>query len=93
MFTRVALPQTYAWAPKPPVQRPATLTIETRGQEQILLPVSRPLNAPANDVTGIWGIVGYPGFYPYQHPFTRGASPALALPSLPPRQPPKRRGR
>ena len=93
MFTRVALPPTYTWVPKPTVTRPATLTIVTRNQDQILLPISRPLNAPGVDSTGIWGIAGYPDYQPNARPFIRGASPALALPLPPPRQPPRRRGR
>lgn len=93
MFTRTALPSTYTYQPKPREERAATLTIITRNQEQILFPVARPLNAPGVDNTGIWGIAGYPEYQPYARPFIRGASPALALPEPPPRQPPKRRGR
>lgn len=93
MFTRTSLPSTYIWAPKKTETRAATLTIITRQQDQILLPIARPLNAPGVDNTGIWGIAGYIAYQPYARPFIRGAGPALAFPEKVPRQPPKRRGR
>lgn len=93
MFTRVALPSTYTYQPKATVTRPATLTIITSRREQILFPIARPMNSPGVDNTGIWGIAGYPAYQPNPLMMHRGASPALALPTPPPRQPPKRRGR
>jgi hypothetical protein len=94
MFTRTALPPTYAWRELPRETAPMNAQILQYNNEQILMPTQRPYNAPANDHTGNWGLFGYADYQPTPIRFGRmGIGPALRLPGAVPTAPPRRRGR
>lgn len=94
MFTRTALPPTYAWRELPRETSPMNAQILQYNGTQILMPTQRPYNAPATDPTGNWGTFGYADYRPYPVRFGRvGMTVALRLESPTPSAPPRRKGR
>lgn len=94
MFTRTALPPTYAWRELPRETAPMNSIIYQHRGESLLMPTQRPYNAPATDPTGNWGYIGYADYSPHPVRWGRvGIGPALRLPGATPSAPPRRKGR
>jgi hypothetical protein len=81
MFTRRTLGPTYMWQAPARQVRPMSSTVLSYNGVPYMIPVARPLNAPAPDPTGThWGLIVYPVQVPVFGPLHRGAGPALRLP-------------